>query len=300
MKNKGYNALLVVMFSAMIVIIGAIVVVSIIFFNKEEWVNLFINLMGDLLSAIVIGLFLGLITKIITSRLFSVELNMKKLRECGVQGIGTGKSDEVDIRRMFGTNRLIKKYPHEMKLMFLTGNKFLKIFEERIIKCLDKGCKISLLIASPRPENEGFLNRASFRYSDGKVDYVDEITNDSLKTVQRIKLKTQNPDNLKIRFYLDEYQNNVRISRYRISDVKEKTYYWINVQPLSKPAIDLSIALKGVIEIDHSLEKAWNEDKDVCQVSERGFDKLWEKYADTEYIYYDVASKKAEQDSLCV
>lgn len=285
MKNKRSNILLFMMFFLMILLIGIIIALNILFQERDDWVNLLFGLMGDLLSAIVIGLFLGLITKIITNRLFSVELNMKKLRDFGIQGIGTGKSNATDIRRMFGTNLPRKRYPCEIKLLFLTGNVFLRVFQKQIVKCLDEGSKICLLIASPEPENVEYLKRCSFRYSGGKVDYVDEINFDSLKTVREIKSATKNPDNFKIRFYLDEYQNNVRISRYCFDNEKEKTYYWINVQPLSKPAVDLSIALKGIVETDYSLDESREGDKDICQVSESGFNKLWETYENTEYIF---------------
>lgn len=300
MKNKRSSILLFMMFSIMILLIGIIVALNILFQERKDWLDLLFGLMGDLLSAIIIGLFLGLITKIITNRLFSIELNMKKLRDFGIQGIGTGKSNDSDIRRMFGTSLPKKRYPHEIKLLFLTGNVFLRVFKKQIIKCLDEGSKIYLLIASPEPENTEYLKRCSFRFSEEKIDYVDEIYFDSLKTVQEIKKETKNPENFKVRFYLDEYQNNIRISRYCFDSEKEKTYYWINVQPLSKPAIDLSIALKGVVETDYSLDEIRVDDKDICQVSEIGFNKLWEKYKNTEYILDKVPSDSKVLDLNCV
>ena len=139
MKNKNSNLLLFVMFFVMILFIVLIVVLNVLFQERTDWINLLFGLMGDLLSAIVIGLFLGLVTKIITNRLFSVELNMKKLRDFGIHGIGTGKSNDSDIRKMFGSNIPKKRYPYEIKLLFLTGNIFLKEFKKQIIKCLDSG-----------------------------------------------------------------------------------------------------------------------------------------------------------------
>ena len=300
MKNKGSNISLIIMFALMILLVCVIVVLNLLFQEQDDWVNLLFGLMGDLLSAIVIGLFLGLVTKIITGRLFSVEFNMKKLREFGIQGIGTGKSNDTDIKKMFGTGLTRKRYPCEIKLLFLTGNKFLSIFKNQIVKCLNEGTKVYLLIASPEDKNVEYLERCSFRYSDGRVNYVDEINLDSLRTVLKIKEETKNPDNFVVRFYLDEYQNNVRISRYCLGEDKEKTYYWINVQPLSKPAIDLSIALKGAVETDYSSDNGKAEDKDICQVSESGFNKLWEKYEETEYILEKAKKIIEEQEHfLC-
>lgn len=285
MKRKGTNLALWVMFSSMIALIVAIVVLNLIFQEKDDWMQLLYSLMGDLLSAIIIGLFLGLVTKIITNKLFSVEINMKKMRDFGIQGIGTGRSNKADVHRMFGSENNREKYPSEIKLLFLTGNTFLKTFKEKMVKCLDNGCKISLLITSPEEENLGYLKRSSFRFTDGDKDYVEEVIRDSLVSVQYIKSKTKNPDNFKIRFYLDEYQNNIRISRYFLNNEKEKTYYWINVQPISKPAIDLSIALKGKHETDYTLDGNKGDETDICYVSEKGFDKLWTKYESSEYIY---------------
>ena len=284
MKNKGSTIIIIACFSVMLICVGTVVTLNIIFQTPTSWFDLLIRLMGDLLSAIIIGSFLGLITKIITNRLFSVEMNMKKLRDFGIQGIGTGKASPTDIKRMFGIKRMRKNCPDEMKLLFLTGNVFLKEFKDKIIKCLDEGCKINLLIASPEPENKEYLERCAFKYNNGKIDYAKEIYDDSLKSVMEIKNATKNPENFKVRFYRDEYQNNVRISRYYIGENKERTYYWINVQPLSKTALDLSIALRGKIEIDYSSDETKDENTDICQVSEEGFDKLWHKYENTENI----------------
>lgn len=91
--------------------------------------------MDELLSAIIIGLFIGLITKIMTNKLFSVEINMQKMREKGVNSIGDGKSRKDDIKKMFGTHLPKKCYPYEIKLLFLTGCVFLRDFKDKIITC---------------------------------------------------------------------------------------------------------------------------------------------------------------------
>lgn len=295
MKRRETNLILLFMFLTILAILAAIVVFNLIFQEIDDWIQLMYSLMGDLLSAIVIGLFLGLITKIITNKLFSVEINMKKMRDFGIQGIGTGKSTESDENKMFGTKRSKGKYPDELKLLFLTGNTFLKYYKDRIIKCLDNDCKVSLLIASPEPENVEYLNRTSFRLKGFISNYAEEVIYDSLVTVRNIKENTKNPDNFVVRFYLDEYQNNLRISRYFIGEKKEKTYYWLNVQPLSKIAIDLSIALKGEFEIDYSADNNHDDGNNICSASENGFDKLWDKYEGTEYIYEKALIKQDER-----
>lgn len=80
MKTKKDVSLIILLFLfvSMIALLAVIVVLNFKFRNAMAWNELLFNLMDDLLSAIIIGLFLGLITKIITNKLFSVEINMKK------------------------------------------------------------------------------------------------------------------------------------------------------------------------------------------------------------------------------
>lgn len=280
-KNKLGN---IILLCIPILIVISILIIGLTYLEHDSWKKILYELMLDLLSAILVSMILGSIIKIITNKLFSVDIDIKKLRDAGIQGIGTGKSTDIDVLRMFGTSIPKKKYPTEIKMLFLTGNVFLSVFEDKIVKCLNEGTIISLLITSPAEENHSYLKRSSERFSDGKIDYVDEIINDSLVTIKRIKDRTTKPENLKIRFYLDEYQNNIRISRYLTNSEQETTYFWINVQPISKPAKDLSIALKSVYKSKDILEQEKSFDKDLCRVSEKGFDKLWDKYEYTESI----------------
>lgn len=284
MKAKKDISLIIlfVLFFSMIALLAVIVVLNFEFRNYDDWSELLFNLMDELLSAIIIGLFIGLITKIMTNKLFSVEINMKKMREKGIYSIGDGKSRKDDIKKMFGTHVPKKCYPDEIKLLFLTGCVFLRDFKDKIIECLNNDTKIYLLIASPEKENEEYLKRCSARFSNGVVDYVNEVIEDSLKTINEIKKETNNPENFVVRFYRDEYQNNVRVSKYSMND-KYIDYYWINVQPISKVAIDLSIALKGHIEYGSNKEEPTKDDN-ICLASENGFDTLWETYANTESI----------------
>lgn len=283
-KKKSPSSLsLFILFAIMITIIILIVVLNFVFQDSNNWRTLLFDLMGDLLSAIVIGLFVGLITKAITEKLFSVQINMKKMRDLGIDGVGTGISTREDIEKMFGTTRLKKKYPCIMKIMFVTGNVFLKTFQQNIIESMDEGCEVQFLIASPDENNSEYLERISYRYNDGQIDYQKEILEDALKTVKKIRERSKNPQNLKVRFYRDEYQNNIRISKYLIEGDHFVSYYWLNVQPLNKAAVDLSIALKGTY--DNEVKDSTEEKNNLCLASERGFDLLWRKYEGTEQDY---------------
>lgn len=207
---------------------------------------------------------------------------MKKMRENGINRIGNGKSDDIDELRMFGSDKLlIPDHPQKIKLLFLTGNFFLREFSKKIIMCLDSGSEIDILLADP--DNTDYLEHCALRFNDGKVDFAKELKADSLETIKEIKNSTKNPDNLKVRFYWDEYQNNIRISKY-----EKIYYYWINVQPISKAAKDLSIALQGTIDPNdlkgtNPKKEVPTEDNNVCLASESGFDKLWKMYEHTEY-----------------
>jgi len=280
MKKKGFSKLLLA-FVILLIILVSIVVCYIVFFDEGDRMKLLYDITKDLLSAVVVGIILGAITTIISNKLFSVEINMKKMREFGIGSIGTGISTDSDVCNMFGGGKWKKSYPREIKLLFLTGNVFLRVFRDRLIESMDAGCEICLLIVSPEKENEEYLKRCSYRFSNGEKDYVKEVNQDSLKTIAEIYQISKHPENLKVRFYKDEYQNNIRISRYFLEENKIKTYYWINVQPLTKTAIDLSIALKGTLDEDFGHTDAYDKNN-LCAVSEEGFDLLWKTYENTE------------------
>lgn len=138
------------------------------------------------------------------------------MREKGIYSIGDGVSRKDDIKKMFGTHFPKKCYPYEIKLLFLTGAKFLLAFEDEIVECLNHDTKVCLLIASPEKENEEYLIRSSARFTKGSVEYKKEIVDSTLKVIDEIKSETDHPENFVVRFYRDEYQNNMRISKYFI------------------------------------------------------------------------------------
>ena len=111
----------------MAALIAGIVVLNFVYRKDDGWDKLLYELMSDLLSAIVIGLFIGLITKIITQKLFSVQINMKKMRDLGIDGIGSGRFESSDVKKMFGGSYYRHKFPCVIKLMFLVGDVFMKV-----------------------------------------------------------------------------------------------------------------------------------------------------------------------------
>ena len=280
MKNKGYKSQrewygigTIIAVAAMIMVLVTVVVVNIVLLDGDNWKNMVTDMMNDLVSAIVIGLFVGSITTIITNRIISIQKNMGRLRKWGITSIGTTLSTAKDIHLMFGG----KHYPSEIKLMFLTGQVFFQDFKHQIIRAMNHGTKVKILIASGDPANEEYLDRVRMRYLSNKEKgfYTREITEVVQKTLDEIKRYSINPQNLEVRHYLDEYQNNLRIATYDYNRERRVSYYWINLQPPNKQALDVSITHRG--RVDWTSDNL-NIDENLCCQFERGFDELWDRY----------------------
>ena len=286
--NKRHNLrdiTIIILFVITIAIVVAIIVLNLAIQKEADLKQLLFDLLNDVLSAIVIGLFVGMLVKVFTDKPFSIKVDYRIMKKAGISNIGNGISNHDDINKMFGSNMLEKNYPRQLKLLFLTGNVFLSYFKEQIIRCIKNGCEIQLLIASYDKSNLEYLKRVSKLYHDGEIDYEDELRNDSLKTVDEILQNTRGmAGSLKVRFFRDEYQNNIRVAKYtdQLPHHTDISYYWINLQPLTLPAKTLSLALKGFVESD--TEDAEKDDaKSLCKQSEKGFNLLWDIYQDTEY-----------------
>ena len=287
--NKKHNLkdlTIIILFVITILIIVAIVVLNLVIQQKADLKKLLIDLLNDVLSAIVIGLFVGILVKVFTDKPFSIKVDYRIMKKAGISNIGNGISNHDDINKMFGTHILEKNYPRQLKLLFLTGNVFLTSFKDNIIECIRNGCEVQLLIASYDNENLFYLERISKLYHDGNVNYVEELRADTLKTVDEILHETREMSGaLRVRFYRDEYQNNIRIAKYMDQPPQHTdiSYYWINLQPLTLPAKTLSLALKGFVESDAEDEER-DDEKNLCLQSEKGFNLLWNIYRETEYI----------------
>ena len=280
MKNKGYKPQrewygigTILAIAAMVAVLVAVVVVNIVVLDGSNWQNMFMGMMNDLVSAIVIGLFVGIITTIVTNRIISVQKNMGRLRKWGITSIGTTLSTAKDIHLMFGG----KHYPSEIKLMFLTGRTFFQEFKHQIIRAMNHGTKVKILIASGDSANEEYLDRVRIRYLSDKEKgfYAKEIT-DVVKALDEIKRYSINPQNLEVRHYLDEYQNNLRIATYDYNRERRVSYYWINLQPPNKEALKVSITHRG--RVDWTSDNL-DMDENLCCQFERGFDELWDRYS---------------------
>ena len=286
MRKKSIKTILILLglSLAVVCILAFCIVTSYLTYGQFNWKDILYKIVEVSCITIIVTTPLGILAKIITERWFSVNINMLELRKNGISSIGSGISDQTDINKMFGTKRLTKNYPYKLKLFFLTGNKFLYLFQKQITKCMDEGCEVQLLIADPDDDNRNFLERNAAlltnKENPGSVDYVNELKTETFSHIKSIRNNSVHPENLKVRFYRDEYINNVRIAKY-IDGKGEISHYWINLQPLSNCAINLSVALKGTVTFDSKT----NKDTNMCLASEAGFEKLWDIYQNTENKY---------------
>lgn len=282
-KFFSFKIILSILCVLVIISFGLCILLSYLIYGELEWDKIFFEIIKIGFSTLIITVPLGIFAKITTDKLFAVDVDMRKMRKLGIDGIGTGLLTLKDEELMFGTQKA-KKYPINLKLMFLTGKAFLNKYKDQIVECMNNGCKVQLLLASSNEKNWDYLRRDAeiHRKGESNVNYVEEIVNQSLEYVKYIREKSLNPTNINVRFYIDEFQNNLRIAKY-LSENNETSYYWINLQPYSKCAKELSIALKGKITNDfgHILSNTESENN-VCLASEVGFDDLWNKYYYTE------------------
>lgn len=280
MKNKGYKPErewygigTIIAIVAMASVLVAIVLINVFLLDGSNWSTVSIGLMNELLYALIVSLFLYILTTIFTKKIISVQRNMGRLRKMGIVSIGTTKSTAKDINLMFGG----KKHPDEVKLLFLTGALFFKDFKHHIIRAMNNGTKFKIMIASGGDKNKAYLNRIRVRYLPDKEEdfYTNEINNDVENRLNEIRRYSIHPENMEVRHYLDEYQNNLRIATYNYNNGKRISYYWINLQPPNSPAVRSSITHRG--KVDWTSDKLDMDDNLCCQF-EMAFDELWDKY----------------------
>lgn len=229
----------------MIIIVVTIVIVNMCLQTVDELRELMLSLLNSLLSAVTVGLIVTTFTNIITDNMIKVKKNNQKLREFGVEEIGTGISASKDILRLFG-NKYLETYPNEIKMMFITGNTFLRRYKNEILNCIKKGnCEVKILLISTDPSNLEYIGRLD-ELSHQTIPYVDQVETVSLPTVKSIidSLDEAQKGLIHIRFYRDEYRYNFRIAKYCTNTDDMVGHCWLNIQPFNMNAADYSISLK--------------------------------------------------------
>lgn len=281
MKKRGFDstttALWVLIF-VMIVLAVAIVFVNVCLQSESDMKETLLDSLNSLISAVIVGVIGTMFTKIIVDNLAKVKRNNDKLKEFGTEYIGTGESTKKDVLHLFG-NKYINEYPKEIKLMFISGNIFINKFKKELLNCLQQSdCIVKILLISTDPLNQEYAKRME-KICPQKEPYHCQVNNKSINVLKSIanQLNDSNKrSQLKLRFYRDEYRYNFRIAKYCSGDnIAGKC--WINVQPLNRDAVEVSIGLYG----------EWNNetssDNNIYELLDEAFDKLWDEYEQTEY-----------------
>lgn len=278
---KNTSTALWIMIVVMIVLIVAIVIINILLQSAEDIKDLMLDLMNSLLSAITVGLIATTFTKIVTDNFAKIKRNNQKLSEFGVEQIGSGISTSKDITELFG-NRMRNEYPQEIKMMFISGNGFLKRFKKELIESVKKGnCIVKILIVDVSKSNEEYLKRMDQLCPQGDSSYRSQVEKETLPVLQSLinSLDESQKDMIKVRFYKDEYRYNFRISKYHLDQEYAFGRCWLNIQPFNKDAVDVSVALKGSWEPNNP------QKNNIFDLLDNGFDSLWERYEDTEHKF---------------
>lgn len=277
--NKKYKAQTSLFFGVWcaVVILILIILVLLCHFNleKENYISILTSVTKDYISAVLISFIVGAFFKMITEKFFIVKKNDKLLRKFGVLEVGTGVSTRKDVHSIFGYE-ILNIYPQEIHLLYITGNVYLSVFRKELTKCLKHGCVVKLLLVSTDEKNIDFVHRLEEIYERNNGKFGKQI--DDVKALIS-ELKTEYTNQIRIRFYQDEYFYNFRSAKYY--DSKTDTVFYksnINIQPFNKPAADCSIGLSGTYK---SSDK--DLDNNIFYLNDKAFDKLWDKYEETEY-----------------
>lgn len=278
-RSLSSSAALWILIAIMVVIIAAIIVLNVRLQSKDDIKELLLDLLESLLSAVTVGLIISTFTKIVTDNFARVKKNNQKLREFGVEKIGSGRSSKTDTLQFFG-NAYKNEYPCELKIMFISGNGYFKLFQDQLLTCLKNSrCQVKILLLSPEEFNSPYIQRMEDMCPQ-KTPYRDQVVKETLPTLQGIldRLEDDQKQRLRVRFYTDEYRYNFRISKYcEGNDIQGRC--WLNVQPFNKDAVDLSVALTGTWDNETSSES------NIFELLDNGFDQIWKKYENTEYQF---------------
>ena len=278
-SSRSSSVALWIVIGIMRTMIAGIITLNILFQSMTDIKSLLLDLLNSLLSAVTVGLIISTFTKIITDNFARVKKNNQKLREFGVEMIGSGRSSKTDTLQLFG-NVYKNEYPCEIKIMFISGNGFFKYFQDKLYTCLNNSdCTVKILLLSTNASNLPYIKRME-EMCPQETPYCEQVEAQSLPTLQSIidRLDDDKKHRVKVRFYTDEYRYNFRIAKY-CTDTDVQGRCWLNVQPFNRDAVDVSVALTGV----------WNNetssDNNIFELLDNGFDQLWSKYEHTEYEF---------------
>lgn len=276
------------MLALVVVVLIPIIVLDTLYLDDENWINILTSITKDSVTAVLITFIVGNFFKMITDKFFLIKKNDKLLKKFGVHEIGGGISTLKDKHDIFGCG-ISKSCPAEIHILSITGDCFLEEFQSDIEACLKQGCNVKILLVSTKDANREYIKNLENIYG-GKENFA-QLVDKSKEIVSGLKKRFN--EKISLRFYDNEYFYNYRSATY--VKTKEKrgceynlVYYKsiINIQPFNRNAKDCSISLSGTYsDRETSYEKSSgkeNQDSNIFYNNEKAFEKLWEKYEETE------------------
>ena len=282
MKKRKFNSTATALWTLIvitIVICVAMIVLNVLYQTPEDWKNILWSLLDSLLSVVLFGGIATLFTQIISHNILKVKKNNDKLKEFGVEYIGEGESTPEDTLNLFG-NKYKKRYPSEIKIMFISGNGFFRIFKNELLECLrNSDCVVKILLLSTDSTNAEYAKRMEDMCPQ-KNTYFHQVDEEAIPILKSIlsHIDESKRGQLQLRFYKDEYRYNFRIAKY-FEDGGITGKCWLNIQPFNRDAVDVSVGLNGGWD-----DKA-NSKNNIYKLLDKGFDDLWLTYENSEYKF---------------
>lgn len=274
-------------FIAILCALGLAIIISfvLLLIDKEILGDALYSVLLEIDKALFITIVIGGVAKLISNDILAVKKNDNRLRSLGIYSIGEGKLSSKQALIMFGGRGHV--YPKELRFCFISGVIFLKVFEKQILKAMENGCKIKILLADPN-KSKDFLERTEAlcpqRNSKGEnYPYATQIkeTIKNIENMSKIAKELNYPGSIEIRHYIDEYRYAFRLADYwEEGTERNKTRLWANFQPLSKDAIDLSLCVHGILD-DNYIENdasGKNPESGIVYNISCTFNEMWEKY----------------------
>ncbi len=229
----------------------------------------------------IIGLVISFASRLIAEDILAVSRDNKRLRQLGIKSISDKTLSKEEIRLMFGDDK--NGYPIELKFLFVTGINFVRDFRPLIIKAIEHGCNVKIMIGDAVSEKgREFLTRnQEFRGPANESGLTDiqecEQVTKWLKEMHKEVVDKKLPGSLSLRYYTDQYRYNHRIAIYEKNNKREYRV-WSNIQPQTKIALRLTLAVYGTYdEADYSqsLVKTKEEKESIVLATNESFDELW-------------------------
>ena len=100
MIKRKISLTLIIIVSAILLAIALSVILAV--FDKERLTESVYAILLEIDKALIITIILGSVTKIVSSEIFSVKTNDRKMRRLGIYSIGEGRLDKKQANIMFG------------------------------------------------------------------------------------------------------------------------------------------------------------------------------------------------------